>query len=414
MKTATDFLLHHLSTTGAAHVSVQRHFELNHVTCCKKCRRLMRVSETVKVCKIAMIFAPKDCFLIIKITPKYYAHHTFYVPFPLSRFYWLLTFIFKVPCHGTCGFVSLQMRVCSYAASNLLLISVNYGVLSPLKMRKAFLANSVHEQRAHMAAANQSPAELRSMFGANLRLLSLPYSSISDLSRQLGINRTQYNRYLNGESFPRPDVLSRICTFFDVDARVLLEPVDQIASARNSNTSSYLKNYVYAGAEDVPTDIFPSGFYRFTRRSFTMEDVFISGLVYIFRKDSQTFLRGYETKKAMTLQDFPNSAEAREFRGAVMQQESGIVFIVSRKNAMTSSFNYISRVPSFENNFWVGYVTRTVPENQNGLRATRMVFEYVGKSTAVALRTARKSGFLSREELPTFHRRHLQPDLPFS
>ncbi|MEP2204195.1 MAG: helix-turn-helix transcriptional regulator, partial [Tateyamaria sp.] len=55
-----------------------------------------------------------------------------------------------------------------------------------------------------MSASNRSPSELRSMFGANLRQLAAEYTSISDLARQLGINRTQFNRYLSGESFPRP------------------------------------------------------------------------------------------------------------------------------------------------------------------------------------------------------------------
>jgi transcriptional regulator with XRE-family HTH domain len=64
------------------------------------------------------------------------------------------------------------------------------------------------------------------MFGSNLRSLAKGYTSISELSRQLGINRTQFNRYLSSESFPRPDVLARICFFFEVDARVLLESVD--------------------------------------------------------------------------------------------------------------------------------------------------------------------------------------------
>ena len=79
-----------------------------------------------------------------------------------------------------------------------------------------------------MPEMRRSPAELRSMFGENLRILANDYPSISELSRQLGINRTQFNRYLSGESFPRPDVLWKICDFFEVDARVLLEPVQNI------------------------------------------------------------------------------------------------------------------------------------------------------------------------------------------
>ena len=97
-----------------------------------------------------------------------------------------------------------------------------------------------------------------------------------------------------------------------------------------------------------------------------------------------------------------------------MQQEDGIVFIASRRNAMTSSFNYLSRAASFENNYWVGYITRTVPENTGGLRVTRMVFEFLGPGPDQALPYARGSGFWKLDDLPTFHRRLLAPDIPFS
>ncbi len=265
-----------------------------------------------------------------------------------------------------------------------------------------------------MQPQKQSPAELRNMFGANLRELSAKYASISDLSRQLGINRTQFNRYLSGESFPRPDVLARICAFFKVDARVLLEPVEQIGASQDPIANPFLQDYVNAGASNVSEDFFPSGFYRFSRRSFTRQDVFIVGVVVIKRDGTKTFMRGYESVSAMEVQDLPTDPGAREFRGIVMQQEDGITIIVSRKNAMTNSFNYLSRVASFENNFWVGYVTRTVPESVGGLRATRMVYEYLGPRPRDAMQAARQTGFHKTDELLPFHRRLLQPDKSFS
>tara|TARA_B110000027_G_scaffold132448_1_gene158625 strand:- start:637 stop:921 length:285 start_codon:yes stop_codon:yes gene_type:complete len=56
-------------------------------------------------------------------------------------------------------------------------------------------------------------SELRRMFGENLCSLAKGYPSISELSRRLGINSTQFNRYISRESFPRPDVLARIYSF---------------------------------------------------------------------------------------------------------------------------------------------------------------------------------------------------------
>ena len=105
-----------------------------------------------------------------------------------------------------------------------------------------------------MTLPGRTPAQLRSMFGANLRTLSSNYSSVSALSRDLGINRTQYNRYLSGESFPRPDVLARICDFFSVDARVLLEPVEQIPSHQGPIASPFLSGFAGRAAQHVPED----------------------------------------------------------------------------------------------------------------------------------------------------------------
>jgi len=110
----------------------------------------------------------------------------------------------------------------------------------------------------------KSPAELRNMFGENLKTLARNAKSISLLSRQLGINRTQFNRYLSGESFPRPDVLARICRFFEVDARILLEPVSQIKNDADPLTSQFLSGFLGHGVDTIDEDEFPTGFYRFS------------------------------------------------------------------------------------------------------------------------------------------------------
>jgi transcriptional regulator with XRE-family HTH domain len=77
-----------------------------------------------------------------------------------------------------------------------------------------------------------SPADIRTIFGENLKLLIADYPSVTYLAHELGVNRTQLNRYLSGDSFPRPDVLARICKFFGVDARILLEPLNDIKNLR--------------------------------------------------------------------------------------------------------------------------------------------------------------------------------------
>jgi transcriptional regulator with XRE-family HTH domain len=264
-----------------------------------------------------------------------------------------------------------------------------------------------------MPKTTRSPAELRDMFGANLRHLARQYRSISDLSRQLGINRTQFNRYLSGESFPRPDVLDRICDFFGVDARILLEPADTFSSHGNLLADPYLANFVGAQVHDIPESYFPNGFYEFSRRSFTDEANFVTGLIYIFRKSGNTFIRGYESRKAMQQQHLPEDSQTREYRGYLTRHEDGIAAIVSRRNAMTSSFNFLAQVASFENNHWVGYATRTVRESTSDTRIVRLAYEHLGNDVGKILTAARNSGLTSEDDLKPFHRRLLKTDEPF-
>lgn len=262
--------------------------------------------------------------------------------------------------------------------------------------------------------AERSPSELRSMFGRNLRVLAQSYPSISELARSLGINRTQFNRYLAGESFPRPDVLERLCSFFGTDARILLEPVETLNASPQLMSAPFLRGFFGAELQEVPQGMFPDGFYRFSRRSFIHLDHYVVGIVMVRRDGEGTFLRGYERKEAMVIQGLPTDADSREFRGMVMKQEDGLTLLAARRNAMTCSFNYLNRVASFENNFWVGYITRTVAESIGGLRAARLAYEYLGTDVSAAIGANRSGGFLREQDLPNFHARLLRPGVDFA
>lgn len=251
------------------------------------------------------------------------------------------------------------------------------------------------------------------MFGGNLRILAKGYPSVSELSRQLGINRTQFNRYLAGDSFPRPDVLARICEFFDVDARVLLDPVGSFGASEPVLNGPELSAFLGAGLH-VSEREFPTGFYRFTRKSFVDPSRYAQGLVWVWRNRSdQCFVRGYEAREAMQRQGLTSGASLREFRGLVLRQENAITMNISRRGAMTSSFNMLHPEASFENNFWVGYVARTVPESISSQRVVRMVYEHLGRGPARALPIARAAGLIPAEKVPPFHLAKLQGDAPF-
>lgn len=260
----------------------------------------------------------------------------------------------------------------------------------------------------------KDPAALRGIFGANLRRLSSDYPSVARLCRDLGINRTQFNRYLSGESFPRPDVLFQICTFFQVDARVLLEPVQDIKPGTADLLGHpFLEGFFGSGPTHVPETMFPSGFYRFVRRSFIDDTQFTTGLVHVSRANDYTFLRGFEPRDAMRGQGLSTARVNREYRGLVMRQEEGVIALVSHRASLAASFNFLTPETSFQSNIWEGYATRTVREKVTGRRAARMVYEFLGNDLGHALRTARAAGLVSLEEVPPFHARLLRLEEPF-
>ncbi len=69
-------------------------------------------------------------------------------------------------------------------------------------------------------------SKVHSSFPANLRLLCSYKASIAEVCRTLGINRSQFNRYLSGSTLPRAGLMRTICDFFGVELHEMLLPAD--------------------------------------------------------------------------------------------------------------------------------------------------------------------------------------------
>ena len=98
---------------------------------------------------------------------------------------------------------------------------------------------------------NQDPQELRDVLGANIRRLTKGLN-ITQVARDLNIHRTQFNRYLHGESFPGPELLARICRHFKVDANILIRPIDETPETPERIA---LRHAIRAGRFDCAGDL---------------------------------------------------------------------------------------------------------------------------------------------------------------
>ncbi|MDA7966971.1 helix-turn-helix transcriptional regulator [Ruegeria sp.] len=185
-----------------------------------------------------------------------------------------------------------------------------------------------------MTDTSRSPAELRSMFGANLRRLSDSYPTVSALCRELGINRTQFNRYLSGESFPRPEVLDRICRFFQVDARILLVPLDQIEPALGHPATTVLDGFLAPNHEQT----LPPGFYHAEEAHPEDPQITRHRLLLLRRVGHTTLLRSFEPRTLL-----PHcSTQDREVQGFVSSNGSQIYALLARRGARDSQMMVLS------------------------------------------------------------------------
>lgn len=256
--------------------------------------------------------------------------------------------------------------------------------------------------------------EIRAVFGQNLRELVADQASVSDVCRRIGINRAQFNRYMNGESYPRPDRLKQICDFFGVDARILTEPLEERGSVGEmAAIHPEMKEFATFMKDPIPESFFPSGIFRFSRRSFIFPDMYVMNLLRVYRVGLATFMKGNETLSVARDQGLSTSLKQREYRGMVQPLESGFCTFITQRNGLTGTFNFFSPVMALNQKFWQGYAIRTTPEVLDSSRASRVVFEYLGEDTQTILATARQRGFCSEESLPSFHKRLLNLDQPF-
>jgi hypothetical protein len=134
--------------------------------------------------------------------------------------------------------------------------------------------------------------------------------------------------------------------------------------------------------------------------------------VQVCRHDGHAFLRGLEPRAAMHQQGLPASRAEREYRGMILRQDDGVSIILTRRGGRTGSYNFLAPVASYNNNFWEGFVTRTIREQVTGQRMSRMVYEYLGHDVGTVLRAARCGGFCDADALLTHHLRLLQIDHP--
>lgn len=261
----------------------------------------------------------------------------------------------------------------------------------------------------------ESPAQVRDMLGQNLRQLLGANHSVTAVCRDIGLHRSQFNRFLNGQAFPKPDVLQRICKYFNTDARILLQPLSSFDSSTQIGTDKVsigihpeVHDYFPFSSGEKHTEIMPCGFYRYYRHSYIHRDLYQSAIVYVYMRNGLKFYKGFMHRHlARELNLRVNSAADREFRGSVMGTDTGIFLYAAQRGSRSLTVNYLELRTTVDKSFLSGYCARTMSQVDGIPRVCKTVFEKLPDELRYVRKAAREAGLMTIDELPLIYRDEL-------
>lgn len=265
-----------------------------------------------------------------------------------------------------------------------------------------------------VAPKDISPQELRAIFGRNLRLLTQSSGPVATLCVKLNINRTQFLRYLNGQAFPRPDVLHRICTHFGVDARILLEPLQEAQPLSDHLRLADAMERIRPGNDDlrVSEAYFPCGFYRLWRQSFSRPGQVVVSLARVWRDGPLTLTKSLEPYTTTPYAYDPPRPPLTAVRGYAIRAEDGVVVIGTTRVSRMRRFTYLRQGHAGFGSIYSGYSVLGRDHSPGQLRAAGLIAEHLGTSPPPLLQLARETGYRPPETVPALFARHVMRDNP--
>ncbi|HCI3974402.1 TPA: XRE family transcriptional regulator [Pseudomonas aeruginosa] len=192
--------------------------------------------------------------------------------------------------------------------------------------------------------------------GANLKLLCSHYRSISEVCRQLAINRAQFNKYLSGQSQPTPYNRKRIGDFFGVEDYELGLPPEQFARLIGARTSAQprqpsndpllrLLQPLRAEAGDLSRYC---GYYFEYANCMSVPGSILLSLVHLYEEDGVFLFERQERQERTSSTDVQAEEWARcRYLGAAFQLQDR-VFLIDYESLTLNEMSQTILIPSFK------------------------------------------------------------------
>lgn len=242
-------------------------------------------------------------------------------------------------------------------------------------------------------------------FSKNLRLLCSYYKSIAEVCRRLQINRSQFNKYLNGSSAPSKYILRTICDFFGVEEYEIFLPHSQfvqIVQVRPNTQAQPEQKQFIAHIEKLQAlgqgrfDQY-IGFYFEIYYSMAFPGKLLRNLVQISRQQGEVVYRRIERLKPL---DGGKTFHARYLGCAFFLSER--IFMIDYESLTGNELTQTILYPTYKNRIGrlSGLRLGVSGSSRRDPACVRVAYDYLGKH--VDLRKALRLCGLFPAESPLF------------
>jgi len=225
---------------------------------------------------------------------------------------------------------------------------------------------------------DDSAGKMQQTLSANLRHACSHLGSIAAVCRALGLNRTQFNRYLNASARPSAHILNRLCDHFGVEADELYAPPEQFARIlavrrRAPAPQAPLLDMIdtLRGAS-LPALRAYAGYYEVHYASMSAPGRVIRGISHLFQHGADLYHRRIE--------HFPETGFKCRYAGtAVLLQDR--IFIIDVETLTQNEITHTILLPSRRNRITrlSGLITGVSSDGARRVASARVVFDRLGE-----------------------------------
>lgn len=224
--------------------------------------------------------------------------------------------------------------------------------------------------------------------GSNLSLLCNHYRSIAEVCRKLAINRTQFNKYLSGQSTPTAYNLKRIGDFFGVEDYELVLPPEQFArligvrhadSAQAPN-SDPLYNLLKPLREQSSSLSRYCGYYFEYANCMSVPGSILLSLVHLREERGNFLFERQERQERSSSTDVQAEDWVRcRYLGAAFHLQDRL-FLIDYESLTVNEMSQTILIPSFKSRITRlnGLKTGVSSGDRRTPACTRVVWEYLG------------------------------------